>query len=176
MDKKVSICINFLFNAKWRSIAWLSMIWNLHIFISIQQICHLVNAKRKVNIPVFTSRNSHSHSVPEVISGRIHTSLRVFRALGQFREMLKSPQIMGMNKQKVPQNFHPNWSLSNSKIMWGLNLANFRIITALWGIMDPNIPNQGLKYLGVRFKSSTPHFKSNEVHLKCEDHLRIQLL
>ena len=78
---------------------------NLHIFIGVQQICRLVNAKRKVNIPVFTIWNSHGRSVPEVISGRSHTSLRVFRALGQFREIVKSPQIMGMNKQKVPKIF-----------------------------------------------------------------------
>ena len=41
------------------------------------------------------------------------------RALGQFREINKSPQTMDMNKQKVLQNLHihilhPNWSLSNS--------------------------------------------------------------
>ena len=145
---KVSICINFLFNAKWKSIAWLSIFWNLHIFISVQQICHLVNAKRKVNIPIFTIWNSHGPSVPEVISGRSHTSLSVFRVLRQFRDMVKRSQIMGMNKRKVLQNLHvyilhPNWSLSNSKIMWGLSLASFRVIRALWGIMDPNIPNQG---------------------------------
>ena len=42
-----------------------------------------------------------------VISGRSHTSLRVFRALGQFREMAKSPQIMGMNKQNAPKSSYP---------------------------------------------------------------------
>ena len=56
--------------------------------------------KRKVNILIFIIWNSHGHSDPEVISVRSHTSLRVFTALGQFREMVKSPQIMGMNKQK----------------------------------------------------------------------------
>ena len=119
-----------------------------YIFIGVQQICHLVNAKRKVNIPIFTIWNSYGPSVPDVISGRSHTSLRVFRALEQFREMVKSPQIMGMNKQKVLQNLHihilhPNWSLSNSWIMWDLSLNSFRVIMAPWGIMDPNIPNQG---------------------------------
>ena len=148
MGKQVSICINFLFNTKWRSIAWLSMFWNLHIFIGAQQICDLVNAKRKFNIPIFTIWNSHGPSVPEVISGRSCTSLMVFRALGQFREMVTRPKIMGMNKQNVLQNLHipilhPNWSLSSSKIMWALSLASFRVIRALWGIMDPNIPNQG---------------------------------
>ena len=144
------------------------MFWNLHIFIGVQQICHPVNAKRKVNIPIFTIWNSHGPSVPEVISGRSHTSLRVFKVLGQFREMVKSPQIMSMNKQKVLQNLyihilHPNWSLSNSKIMWGLSLISFRVISTLWGIMDPNIPTQRQEYLGGRYKYSTPHFKSNEV-------------
>ena len=47
-------------------------------------------------------------SVPEVISGRGHNSLKVYRALGQFREMVKSLQIVGMNKQKVFQNLHIN--------------------------------------------------------------------
>ena len=91
----------------------------------------------------------------------------VFMALRQFREMAKRPQIMDMNKQKVLRNLHihilhPNWFLSNSKIMWGLSLASFRLIRALWGIMDPNIPNQGQEYLGGRYKSWTPRFKSNE--------------
>ena len=63
--------------------------------------------------------DSYGPSVPDAILGRSHTSLRVFKALGQFREIVKSPQIMGMNKQKVLQNIHihalrPNWSLSNS--------------------------------------------------------------
>ena len=89
-----------MLNAKWRSIAWLSIFWNFHIFISFQQICHLVKAKRKVNIPIFTIWDSHDCSDPDVISVRSHTFLRVFTALGQFREMVKSPQIMGMNKQK----------------------------------------------------------------------------
>ena len=44
--------------------------------------------------------NSHGRSGPEVISVRTHTSLRVFTALGQFREMVKSPEIMDMNKEK----------------------------------------------------------------------------
>ena len=137
-----------MFIAKWRSIAWLSMFWNLHIFIGVQQICHLVNARRKDNIPIFTIWNSHGHSAPEVISGRSHTSLMVFMALPQFREMVKTSQIMDMSKQKVLQNLHihilhPNWFFSNSKIMWGLSLASFRVIRALWGIMDPSIPNQG---------------------------------
>ena len=117
-------------------------------------------------------------SVPEVISGRGHNSLKVYRALGQFREMVKSLQIVGMNKQKVFQNLHinilhRNWSPSHLKIMWRLNLASFRIIRAFWGIMDPNIPNQGQEYLGSRHKSSTPHSKSNEVQLKCKIHLRV---
>ena len=51
---QVSVCINFLFDAKWRSTTWLSTFGNLDIFISIQQIYHLVNARRKVNIPIFT--------------------------------------------------------------------------------------------------------------------------
>ena len=96
---KVSICINFLLNAKWRSIARLSIFWNLHIFIGVQQICHLVKAKRKANIPIFIIWNSHGRSGPEVISVRSHASLMVFTALGQFKEMVKSSQIMGMNKQ-----------------------------------------------------------------------------
>ena len=86
--KQVSICINFSLNANWRSIAWLSIFWNLHIFIGVQQICHLVKAKRKVKIPIFIIWNSHGRSGPEVISVRSHTSLRVFTALGQFREEL----------------------------------------------------------------------------------------
>ena len=90
----------FFLNAKRRSIAWLSIFLNLHIFISVQQICHLVNAKRKVNIPIFLIWNSHGRSGLEVISVTSHTSFRVFTALGQFREMVKSPQIMGMNKEK----------------------------------------------------------------------------
>ena len=61
-------------------------------------------------------------SVPEVISGRSHAFLKVYKALGQFREMVKSLQIVGMNKQKVFQNLHihilhPNWSPSHLKIM-----------------------------------------------------------
>ena len=44
--------------------------------------------------------------VSDVISGRSHTSLKLFRALGQFKKMAKSPQIMGINKQKVLQNLH----------------------------------------------------------------------
>ena len=141
--------------------------WCFEIFI-FQQICYLVNAKRKVNILIFTIWNSRGSSVPEVISGRIYISLRAFRALGQFREMVKSSQIMSMNKRKVLQNLyihilHPNWSLLNSKIMWGLGLASLRAIRVLWGIMDSNIPNQGQEYLGGRYKSLTPHFKSNEV-------------
>ena len=96
------------------------MFWNLHIFIGVQQICHLAIAKRKVNIPIFTIWISHGPSVPEVISGRSHTSLSVFRVLRQFRDMVKRSQIMGMNKRKVLQNLHvyilhPNWPLSNSK-------------------------------------------------------------
>ena len=84
--------------------------------------CHLVYARRKVNIPLFTIWNSRGFSVPEVILGRIHTSLRVFTTLRQFKEMDKSPQIMGMNKQIVLQNLHlrvlhRNWSFSSSKIM-----------------------------------------------------------
>ena len=38
--------------------------------------------------------------------------------------------------------------------------------------MDRNIPNQGQGYLGSSCKCSTPHFKSNEVQLKCKGHLR----
>ena len=82
------------------------MFGNLHIFIGVQQICHLVNVKKKVNIPIFTIWSSHDPSVPEVILGRSNTSLMVFRALGQFMEMVKSSQVMGMNKQKVLQNLH----------------------------------------------------------------------
>ena len=78
----------------------------------------IVNERRKVNIPIFTIWNSHGPSAPEVISGRNHTSLRVFRELGQFREIGNSLQIMGMNRQKVLQNLHlhvlyPIWSLSS---------------------------------------------------------------
>ena len=63
--------------------------------------------------------DSYDPSVPDAILGRSYTSLRVFKALGQFREIERSPQIMGMTKQKVLQNIHihvlrPNWSLSNS--------------------------------------------------------------
>ena len=47
--------------------AWASMFWNLHIFIGVQQNCNLVNAKKKVNITIFTIRNSHDLSDPEVI-------------------------------------------------------------------------------------------------------------
>ena len=88
----------------------------LHIFTGVEQICHLLNAKRRVNIPIFTIRNSFGLSIPDIISRRSYTSLRVFAALGQFREMVKSPQIMDMNKQKVLQNLyihilHPNGSL-----------------------------------------------------------------
>ena len=74
---KVSICINFSFNAKWKSIAWLSMFWNLHIFISVQQICHLVNAKRKVNIPIFTIWNSHGPSVNTPNHGQGYTKSKL---------------------------------------------------------------------------------------------------
>ena len=105
LSGKRSICINFLYNTKWRSIAWLSMFWSLHIFISVQQICHLVNGKRKFNSTIFTIWNSHCLTVPEAISRRSHTSLSIFRVLGQFREMVKSSQIMGMNK--VLQNTYP---------------------------------------------------------------------
>ena len=77
-----------------------SMTFNFSKSSYFQQISHLVRAKRKVNIPMFMIWNSHSRSGPEVISVRSHTSLRVFTALGQFREMVESPQIMGMNKQK----------------------------------------------------------------------------
>ena len=97
--KQVSICINFLLNANWRRIAWLSIFWNLHIFIGVQQICDLLKAKRKVKILIFIIWNSHGRSGPEVISVGSHTSLRVFTALGQFRQMVMSPQIMRMNKQ-----------------------------------------------------------------------------
>ena len=77
-----------------------SMTFNFSKTSYFQQICHLVKPKRKVNIPMFIIWNSHGRSGPEVISVRNHTSLRIFTALGQFREMVKSPQIMGMNKQK----------------------------------------------------------------------------
>ena len=77
-----------------------SMTFNFSKSSYLQQISHIVKAKRKVNIPMFIIWNSHGRSGPEVISARNHTSLRVFTALGQFREMVKSPQIMGMNKQK----------------------------------------------------------------------------
>ena len=46
-------------------------------FIGVQQICHLKNAKRKINIPVLTIWHSHSPSAPEVISERSHNSLRL---------------------------------------------------------------------------------------------------
>ena len=83
--KKYSMTFNFL---------------KFHIFVRVKYICHLVKANRKANISIFIIWNSHDRSGPEVILVRIHTSLRVFTALGQFREMVKSPQIMDMNKQK----------------------------------------------------------------------------
>ena len=39
------------------------MFRNLHIFIDVQQICHLENAKRKINIPIFTIWNCHGPSL-----------------------------------------------------------------------------------------------------------------
>ena len=47
--------------------------------------------REKLAFHIFTFWNSHGLSVPEVISGRTHVSFRVFRELGQFREMAKSP-------------------------------------------------------------------------------------
>ena len=69
-------------------------------FLGAQKICFVVKAKRKVNIPIFATWHSHYRSGPEFNSARSHTFLRVFTALGQFTEMVKSSQIMGMNKQK----------------------------------------------------------------------------
>ena len=51
-------------------------------------------------IPIFTIWNSYGPSEREVILVRIHTSLRLFTALGFFRKMAPSPQIMGLDKQK----------------------------------------------------------------------------
>ena len=70
---------------------------------------------------MFTICNSYDLSAREVIWKKSHTSLRVFRVVGKFREMGKSPQIMGMN-EKVIQHLHlhvlrPNCSLSDSNIM-----------------------------------------------------------
>ena len=49
-------------------------------YIGFQQICYQINAKRKINIAIFTIWNIYSPSGPEVISVRSHTSLRVFTA------------------------------------------------------------------------------------------------
>ena len=70
---------------------------------------------------MFTICKSYDLSAREVIWKKSHTSLRIFRVVGKFREMGKSPQIMGMNQQ-VTQHLHlhvlrPNWSLSGSNIM-----------------------------------------------------------
>ena len=50
--------------------------------------------QREKLTPIFTIWNSHSRSDSEVILVRIDTSLRVFTALGQLRQMVKSPQII----------------------------------------------------------------------------------
>ena len=42
--------------------------------------------------------------------------------------------------------------------------------------MGPNIPTPGQRYLESSCNSSTPHFKSNEVQLKCKGHLRVLFL
>ena len=70
---------------------------------------------------MFTICKSYDLSAREVIWKKSHTSLRIFRVVGKFTEMGKSPQIMGMNQQ-VTQHLHlhvlrPNWSLSGSNIM-----------------------------------------------------------
>ena len=35
--KKGSVCINFLFEAKWRSTTWFTTFWNLHIFVTFAE-------------------------------------------------------------------------------------------------------------------------------------------
>ena len=96
--------------------------WKSSYFHRYSANCHLVYARRKVNILIFTIWYSRGPSAPEIILERSHTTLRVFKTARQFREMDKSPQIMGMNKQIVLQNLHlhilhQNWSLLSSKIM-----------------------------------------------------------
>ena len=50
---------------------------------------------------MFTICKSYDLSAREVIWKKSHTSLRVFRVVGKFREMGKSPQIMGMNQEVI---------------------------------------------------------------------------
>ena len=49
----------------------LNVLNSSYIFISVQQICYLVNAKRKANIPIFTIWNSYGPGVSGVISGKV---------------------------------------------------------------------------------------------------------
>ena len=87
-------------------------------------------------IPIFTIWNSYGPSEPEVILVRTHTSLRLFTALGFFRtKWLRAPKSWAwINKNLYVHVLHPNWSLSNSKIMLGLSLASFRVrhFEGLW--------------------------------------------
>ena len=95
----------------------------------------------------------------------------VFTALGQFREMVKSPQIMGMNKQKSLYS-HFTFKLVSFKPRV-LPVLGHLGIRAFWGIMDANFTKQGQKYLEGRYKSSTLYFKSNKFQIKCKGHQRV---
>ena len=100
----------------------------LDVFIRIKMLSFLFAYVRFVPfVCVESFRKRHKNHIIASFSillpwwnfRKIHTYLRIFRVLGQFRVMVKSPQMMGMNIQKVLQNLHihilhPNWSLSNS--------------------------------------------------------------
>ena len=62
--RKSSICINFLFEVKWRSTTWFTAFWNLHIFVTFAQFAVWENERRKVNILIFMIWNVHATPPP----------------------------------------------------------------------------------------------------------------
>ena len=62
--KKSSICINFLFEVKWRSTTWFTAFWNLHIFVTFAEFAVWENERRKVNILIFMIWNVHATPPP----------------------------------------------------------------------------------------------------------------
>ena len=121
--------------------------------------------KEKVNILIFVIWNSHGRSDPEIISVRRHTSLRVFTALGQFREMVKSPQTMGLNKQKSLYSYY-TFKLVSFKprilpVLGHLGIWAFRPLGRFEGLWIQISQNKGRN-------------RSNEFQIKCKGHLRVQ--
>ena len=132
--------------------------------------------KEKVNILIFVIWNSHGRSDPEIISVRRHTSLRVFTALGQFREMVKSPQTMGLNKQKSLYSYY-TFKLVSFKprilpVLGHLGIWAFRPLGHFEGLWIQISQNKGRNTQGVVI--NLLHFKSNEFQIKCKGDLRVQ--